>query len=165
MSDFEPESAAAKEEKTEVTPKQRYQMIAEAAYLRAEKRGFIGGDVTDDWLKAEAEIDRILQPPSKTDGEEMTTKQAFLQKLEMQLKEWDARFEELKGKAKKAKAEIRADVERQIAFIADQRAAAHEKMLELRQRTENTWEELKSGMEKTWRDLHDTLDRFVSRFK
>jgi hypothetical protein len=36
-------------------------MIVEAAYFRAEKRDFIGGDVTHDWLEAEAEIDRTLQ--------------------------------------------------------------------------------------------------------
>jgi len=43
-----------------VTTEERRRMIAEAAYLRAERRGFSGGDPTDDWLSAEAEIDRIL---------------------------------------------------------------------------------------------------------
>jgi len=38
----------------------RQRMIAEAAYYRAEKRGFVGGDPLHDWLDAEAEIDRIL---------------------------------------------------------------------------------------------------------
>jgi Protein of unknown function (DUF2934) len=39
----------------------RYRMIAEAAYFRAETRGFVGGDAARDWLEAEAEIDKILQ--------------------------------------------------------------------------------------------------------
>ncbi|HVO91912.1 MAG TPA: DUF2934 domain-containing protein [Terriglobales bacterium] len=43
-----------------VTPEERWRMVAEAAYLRAEKRGFIGGNPTDDWLAAEAEIDKLL---------------------------------------------------------------------------------------------------------
>lgn len=34
----------------------REQMIAEAAYFRAERRGFEGGDPLADWLEAEAEI-------------------------------------------------------------------------------------------------------------
>lgn len=38
----------------------RMQMIAEAAYYRAEARGFISGDELQDWLDAENEIDRIL---------------------------------------------------------------------------------------------------------
>lgn len=31
-------------------------MIAEAAYFKAEKRGFVPGDEMEDWLKAEKEI-------------------------------------------------------------------------------------------------------------
>ncbi|HEY5601977.1 MAG TPA: DUF2934 domain-containing protein [Gammaproteobacteria bacterium] len=43
-----------------VTPEQRYNMIAEAAYFIAEKRGFSGGDSSSDWACAETEIDRML---------------------------------------------------------------------------------------------------------
>lgn len=43
-----------------VTPEERWRMVAEAAYLRAERRGFSGGNPTEDWLAAEAEIDAIL---------------------------------------------------------------------------------------------------------
>ncbi|MBI4757283.1 MAG: DUF2934 domain-containing protein [Betaproteobacteria bacterium] len=32
------------------------QHIAEAAYYRAERRGFQGGSELDDWLEAEAEV-------------------------------------------------------------------------------------------------------------
>jgi hypothetical protein len=38
----------------------RRQMIAEFAYLRAEARGFTGGDPQQDWLEAEKEVNRIL---------------------------------------------------------------------------------------------------------
>lgn len=36
-------------------------MIAEAAYFRAERRGFVGGDPQSDWFAAEAEIDERLR--------------------------------------------------------------------------------------------------------
>jgi hypothetical protein len=39
---------------------ERQRMIATAAYLRAEQRGFVGGDPAADWLAAEAEVDRRL---------------------------------------------------------------------------------------------------------
>lgn len=48
---------------TALTPQERWQMIAEAAYLRAEQRGFTGGSPVDDWLAAEAEIDHRLSSP------------------------------------------------------------------------------------------------------
>lgn len=39
----------------------RQQMIAIAAYYRAERRGFDGGDPVEDWLEAEQEIDSLLR--------------------------------------------------------------------------------------------------------
>ncbi len=38
----------------------RQEMIAIAAYYRAERRGFDGGDPMLDWLEAEAEIDAAV---------------------------------------------------------------------------------------------------------
>ena len=35
-------------------------MIAEAAYLRAERRGFTAGREEEDWLAAEKEVDALL---------------------------------------------------------------------------------------------------------
>jgi hypothetical protein len=43
-----------------VTPEQRHFMIAEAAYYRAERRGFEGGYEWQDWMDAEAEIERMI---------------------------------------------------------------------------------------------------------
>lgn len=37
-------------------PEPQRQMIAEAAYFRAEQRGFQGGDPVQDWVEAEKEI-------------------------------------------------------------------------------------------------------------
>ena len=39
----------------------RRAMIAEAAYLRAERRGFTPGHETEDWLAAEVEVDALLK--------------------------------------------------------------------------------------------------------
>jgi Protein of unknown function (DUF2934) len=36
-------------------------MIAEAAYLRAERRGFAPGGEREDWMAAEAEVDALLK--------------------------------------------------------------------------------------------------------
>ena len=44
-----------------VPPEVRAQMIAEAAYYRAEARGFEPGGDLEDWLEAEAQIDRLLE--------------------------------------------------------------------------------------------------------
>jgi hypothetical protein len=44
----------------EVTPEERYQLIAEAAYYRSEQRNFAPGCELADWLDAEAEIETMI---------------------------------------------------------------------------------------------------------
>jgi Protein of unknown function (DUF2934) len=46
---------------------QRHRMIETAAYFRAEKRGFAGGDPVTDWIEAEREIDVLFQSPEDAD--------------------------------------------------------------------------------------------------
>lgn len=54
----------ATRERAAVSPEQRRAMIAQSAYFRAERRGFAPGAELQDWLAAEAEIDRALGEPS-----------------------------------------------------------------------------------------------------
>ena len=44
----------------EVTPEERWRMIAVAAYYKAEQRGFTPAGAVDDWLEAEKEVDALL---------------------------------------------------------------------------------------------------------
>lgn len=44
-----------------VSEDERRGMIAEAAYLRAERRGFSPGGEEEDWLAAEGEVDALLK--------------------------------------------------------------------------------------------------------
>ncbi|HEY1889946.1 MAG TPA: DUF2934 domain-containing protein [Steroidobacteraceae bacterium] len=39
----------------------RRAMVAQAAYLRAERRGFAPGGELEDWIAAEAEVDALLR--------------------------------------------------------------------------------------------------------
>jgi hypothetical protein len=52
--------ASAMEAGTEVTQEERHHLISEAAYYRAEHRSFSPGYELEDWLNAEAEIERML---------------------------------------------------------------------------------------------------------
>lgn len=52
-----------------VGPEKRAALIAEAAYYRAQKRGFAPGHETEDWLAAEAEVDaKLLHGVSSAQG-------------------------------------------------------------------------------------------------
>ena len=53
-------TATKKSRSKNVDEQERLQMIAEAAYLRAEARGFGDSQQEADWLAAEAEVDAHL---------------------------------------------------------------------------------------------------------
>jgi hypothetical protein len=44
-----------------ISPEQWRTMVAEAAYYRAQRRGFGGGSAEQDWFEAEEEIRRSLE--------------------------------------------------------------------------------------------------------
>jgi hypothetical protein len=47
---------AAPPDSSAISPEERRQLISEAAYYRAQQRGFAGGDPIQDWLEAEMEV-------------------------------------------------------------------------------------------------------------
>lgn len=146
---------------TPITADQRYRMIAEAAYFRAQSQGFCG-DPAQDWLSAEAEIDRFLLQSGQSG---LSPKQVFQQRLEAQLQELDTRFENLKLQASLGKAELRTELEKQLELLGQKRSAAQVKLNELSRRTEGAWEDLKGGAEKTWEDMRQTLNQIAERFR
>ena len=54
--------SAAMSEPYPVNEETRNRMIAEAAYYRAEARGFVSGHELEDWLEAEDYISHVFQP-------------------------------------------------------------------------------------------------------
>ncbi len=59
-----PAAKAAAGKKVAVTPEQHYCMVAEAAYFRAERNGFMSDPVRD-WIEAEIEISAMLNTKKK----------------------------------------------------------------------------------------------------
>uniref|UniRef100_E6QRI1 Uncharacterized protein n=1 Tax=mine drainage metagenome TaxID=410659 RepID=E6QRI1_9ZZZZ len=234
-----------------ISAEQRYRMIAEAAYFRAENRGFSGANMAQDWIEAEAEIDRQLHPvfgmmEKKSSFEETlrqqilrwdarldqlaenatmaktaakakirkqiseitanrealkeslnalqasttstwddlkhqaeqilakmqgvydhaaSQKEAFEQQLTTQLAVWDVRYQDLKARAKNASVEVQSNLQSKMYALEEHRVAAEAQLVELRTRSAEAWEDIKTGTDKTWKTLHDTLDRVADHFK
>lgn len=144
-----------------ITREQRYQMIADAAYFRAESKGFVG-DSTQNWIEAEAEVDRTLLHSGQL---EPSPKQILQQKLEAQLKELDTLYETIKLQASLGKAELRIELEKQMDALSHKRQMAQVKLHELSKRTEGAWEDLKDGTEKAWDDMRQTISHIANRFR
>ena len=48
-----------------IDPERRRALIAEAAFIRAERRNFVPGFEVEDWLAAESEVDTMLLTASE----------------------------------------------------------------------------------------------------
>lgn len=147
---------AANSSASGVNPDLRHQMIATAAYYRAERRGFDGSDPNIDWCKAEIEVDRMLQGSAEGHDD--------LVRLKALLTEWDAQFEELTSKAARAKTQTRAEYRKQLQAMADKRMAISEKLEDLRRKTGAVWNDLKSAIENAWDELCQETEGSTSRF-
>lgn len=144
-----------------ITREQRYQMISDAAYFRAEKNGF-SGDAAQHWIAAESEVDRALLQSGQL---EPGPKQLLQQKLEAQLQDLDALYETIKLQASLGKAELRTELEKQMEALSHKRHTTQVKLHELSKRTEGAWEDLKDGTEKAWDDMRQTINHIANRFR
>ena len=59
--EVKPDAASGAATGITVSAEARRAMIAQAAYLRCERRGFTPGGEVEDWLAAEAEVDALLR--------------------------------------------------------------------------------------------------------
>jgi TolA-binding protein len=138
----------------------RRHMIEEAAYYRAERRSFSGGDPVADWLEAEAEIDGMLQKQpaaGETPGP--------IEQFEAQLKAMDEEIRRLMGKARGVQAQVRTDLEQELERLRPLRRAAEERLTELRGRSGAAWEEVRKGVDSAREDLNAALSAITKRWR
>jgi prefoldin subunit 5 len=132
------------------SPMQRQQMIAEAAYYRAEKRGFSGGEEFHDWLEAEAEVDRRLR---RRDIEH------FVERLDEGLVIVNKQLTSLKKKASRLATEARADWQQDLEKLAKLRDTLKPKLDEIRVQGERVGQEVRQRAEKIWDEIAETTRR------
>lgn len=156
--------ALSKFKSSSVTADQRLRMIAEAAYFRAERRGFRNGDPSTDWIEAEAEIDCLLN--SDVGGfRRPEAKHSYQEMLETQLEEWDEKLAEITVTAKKAGTKLRSELENRLVDLEKQRAAARMQLAQLREHGEETWQDLRQNADRLWDELRVSFDNLMSQLK
>lgn len=95
----------------------------------------------------------------------MSMKEAYQQKMNAQLQEWQQKIDLLKSKADKAEAEQKIKYYEQVESLRAKQMAVHEKLEELRNASEGAWEDVKAGVELAWHDLEHAFERAVNKFK
>jgi uncharacterized coiled-coil DUF342 family protein len=95
----------------------------------------------------------------------MSKKEAYEQKLQAQLNEWNAEIDKLKAKADGAEADLKLEYYKQAEELQSKQAAAAHKLAELKHASDDAWEDLKSGIDSAWDSLGNALKSATSRFK
>jgi hypothetical protein len=129
-------------------------MIAEAAYFRAAKRGFEGGDPAVDWVEAEIEVDARLR--------EVENGQ-LLERLEEGLEIATKRINAIRRKASGLASDTRTEMQRDLAKLGELRDALRAKVKELRVLGEQAGHKARAQAEKVRDDLADAIQRLTSK--
>lgn len=93
----------------------------------------------------------------------MRPKQAYQQKLEAQLREWDGKIDDLRAKADRVQAEARIEYYKQIEEFCARRELVEKSLLELRHASEEAWQELQANTEAAWTELKRAFEAATSR--
>ena len=137
-----------------VSSGQRRQMIAEAAYFRAEQRGFNGGDPVEDWMAAEAEVDARLDELSKDD---------LLERLEAGLATANKKLASFRRKVTTLSADARKEWQQDIEKLGKLRDNLRKQMKVLREQGEEASHKARQQAEKGWQEISDLLRRFSKK--
>ena len=92
-------------------------------------------------------------------------RKAYEEKLDAQLREWNAQIELLKAKADHAKADAKIEYLKAIETLQGKQSEAKAKLQELKTAGDAAWEDLKIGAEKAWAEVKTAVRDATSRFK
>jgi hypothetical protein len=89
----------------------------------------------------------------------------YCEEMESQLKEWDAKFERLKVKARMAEGEAQIEMTDEIDFLGKKKRAVGEKLHALREATGEACVILREDMGAAMRDLESSFQNAMAKFK
>jgi hypothetical protein len=134
----------------------RNQMIAEAAYFRAERRGFNGGDPMVDWVEAEAAINAQLCSADED---------SILARLGERVAIATKRLKALRKKVSGMKADTGKEWQQDVEKLAALRDALKMRLEEVRERGEHATRKAQKQAEKIWEEILDIIQRTAPRHK
>lgn len=95
----------------------------------------------------------------------MGLKEAYEEKMEARLREWNAKIDVLKAKADRAGAEQKVRYYESIENLRDKQKKLESKLEQLRSSSEMAWEEFRGGVEQAWEELKSAVERAGEKFR
>ncbi|AGF77556.1 hypothetical protein UWK_00982 [Desulfocapsa sulfexigens DSM 10523] len=95
----------------------------------------------------------------------MEKRKAYEEKLDAQLKEWNAEIDLLKAKVENVNADLKVEYATKIEALQHKRDIARAKLHELKAAGDEAWEDLKTGAEKAWSEVKTAFHDAAAKFK
>ncbi len=92
-------------------------------------------------------------------------KREYMEKIEAQLTEYNAKLAELRGKVLQAQTDMRREYLSQVKMLEGKRDELRKTYGQLKEVSANAWEDAKEGTEKTLADFKVVFDKVINRFK
>lgn len=86
------------------------------------------------------------------------TRELYRQKYEAQLREWNAKVDELRAHQSKLGAQARLDMQPQIESVRNRYETARTRFQDLGNAAEDTWDDVKRNAEDAWNDFKSSIE-------
>ena len=94
----------------------------------------------------------------------MTNRHEYIQNLKDKLDEWDADIDEFEERTQRAKADLKFELEDQLAALKTRRDVARQKLAEIMDGSEEAWQDIKQGVDEAWASMKEAIDKARSHF-
>ncbi|MCB5184535.1 hypothetical protein LG201_04890 [Methylobacillus gramineus] len=94
----------------------------------------------------------------------MSLKDAYVEKLKVQLDEWSADIDVLEAKVRQADAELRIKYDEQVIVLKEKRDEAKVKLAEVQSSAGEAWQELKKGSDEAWETIKHAFAEARKKF-
>jgi hypothetical protein len=95
----------------------------------------------------------------------MSSRDEYVEKMKVQLDQWNAEIGKWEAKAREAQAEARADLDRKIEAVRQQREQAMYQMKLLQGAAGEAWVEMMRGTDEAWARMREAFDKASSHFR
>lgn len=151
-----------------ITAEERRRLIEEAAYLRAERRGFANGDPVADWLDAEAEVNAHFPDRAAAEraaaADERRPKDRKLELLEKQLHAANQGFHDMLLRLENLYDDVRDEWHDDLDRLRQARESFEGKIDEIREMTGPAKQKAKREADRLFKTVGDAMRKLDGRY-
>ena len=95
----------------------------------------------------------------------MSERDQYTQKAKVQIDQWNAEIDKMKARFDEAEADAKIEYRKQLDAMRAQRDEAEVKLKEMRNASNDAWNDMQAGFDKAWDSMSGAFDSAMSRFK